>query len=96
MPKNNAIALKDLKDFKDGFIFPRDLKKDGVEISKKLVQYVDNSEWCPVIDGITIDNKHSIVMRPTTYEVGLLEDYKKLIDLGKQKKDYKQGGLTWE
>lgn len=86
VPKNNASALKDLKDFKDGFIFPRDLKKDGVEISKKLVQYVDNSEWCPVIDGVTIDNKNSIVMRPTTYEMGLLEDYKKLIDLGKQKK----------
>lgn len=86
VPKNNAIALKDLKDFKDGFVFPRDLKKDGVEISKKLVQYVDNSDWCPVIDGITIDNKNSIVMRPTTYEMGLLEDYKKLIDLGKQKK----------
>lgn len=86
VPKNNAIALKDLKDFKDGFVFPRNLKKDGVEISKKLVQYVDNSDWCPVIDGITIDNKNSIVMRPTTYEMGLLEDYKKLIDLGKQKK----------
>lgn len=86
VPKNNAIALKDLKEFKDGFIFPRDLKKDGVEISKKLVQYVDNSEWCPVIDGIAIDNKNSILMRPTTYEMGLLEDYKKLIYLGKQKK----------
>ena len=86
VPKNNAIALKDLKDFKDGFVFPRNLKQDGVEISKKLVQYIDNSEWCPVIDGITIDNKNSIVMRPTTYEMGLLEDYKKLIDLGKQKK----------
>lgn len=86
VPKNNAIALKDLKDFKDGFVFPRDLKKDGVEISKKLVQYVDNSDWSPVLDGITIDNKNSIVMRPTTYEMGLLGDYKKLIDLGKQKK----------
>lgn len=86
VPKSNAIALKDLKDFKDGFVFPRDLKKDGIEISKKLVQYVDDSEWCPVIDGITIDNKNSIVMRPTTYEMGLLEEYKKLIDLGKQKK----------
>ena len=86
VPKNNAIALKDLKDFKDGFVFPRNLKKDGVEISKKLVQYIDNSDWCPVIDGIAIDNKNSIVMRPTTYEMGLLEDYKKLIDLGKQKK----------
>lgn len=86
VPKNNSVALKDLKDFKDGFIFPRDLKKDGVEISKKLVQYVDNSDWIPVIDGIAIDNKNSIVMRPTTYEMGLLEDYKKLIDLGKQKK----------
>lgn len=86
VPKNNAIAIKDLHDFKNGFIFPRDLKKDGVEISKKLVQYNDNSEWCPVIDGITIDNKNSIVMRPTTYEMGLKEDYKKLISLGKQKK----------
>lgn len=86
VPKSNAIALKKLEDFKDGFVFPRDLKKDGVDISKKLVQYVDDSEWCPVIDGITLDNKNSIVMRPTTYEMGLLEDYKKLIDLGKQKK----------
>ena len=86
VPKNNSVALKDLKDFKDGFIFPRDLKKDGAGISKKLVQYVDNSEWSPVLDGIIIDNKNSIVMRPTTYEMGLLEDYKKLIDLGKQKK----------
>ena len=86
VPKNNSVALKDLKDFKDGFIFPRDLEKDGVRISKKLVQYVDNSEWSPVLDGIIIDNKNSIVMRPTTYEMGLLEDYKKLIDLGKQKK----------
>ena len=57
-----------------------------VEISKKLVQYVDNTDWCPVIAGITINNKNSVVMRPTTYEMGLLEDYKKLIDLGKQKK----------
>lgn len=86
VPKNNSVALKDLKDFKDGFIFPRDLKKDGVGISKKLVQYVDNSEWSPVLDGVTMDNKNSVVMRPTTYEMGLLEDYKKLIDLGKQKK----------
>ena len=86
VPKNNAIALEKLEDFKDGFIFPRNLKKDGVEISKKLVQYVDDSEWCPVIDGIAIANKNSIVMRPTTYEMGLKEDYKKLIDLGKQKK----------
>lgn len=86
VPKNNAIALKKLEDFKDGFIFPRNLKKDGVEISKKLVQYVDSSDWCPVIDGIAIDNKNSVVMRPTTYEMGLLEDYKKLIDLGNQKK----------
>lgn len=66
VPKNNAIALKDLKDFKDGFFFLGISKKNGVEISKKLVQYVDTSEWCPVIDGITIDNKNSIVMRPTT------------------------------
>ena len=86
VPKNNAIALKKLEDFEDGFTFPKNLKKDGVEISKKLVQYVDNSEWCPVIDGITIANKNSIVMRPTTYEMGLLDDYKKLIDLGKEKK----------
>ena len=86
VPKNNAIAIKDLRDFKNGFVFPRDLKKDGVEISKKLVQYKDNSEWCPVIDGIIIDNKNSIVMRPTTYEMGLKEEYKKLISLGKQKK----------
>ena len=47
---------------------------------------MDNSDWCPVIDAITIDNKNSVVMRPTTYEMGLKEDYKKLIDLGKQKK----------
>lgn len=86
VPKNNAIALKKLEDFKDGFIFPRNIKKDGVEISKKLVQYADNADWCPVIDGITIDNKNSVVMRPTTYEMGLLEDYKKLIELGNQKK----------
>ena len=86
VPKNNAIALRDLKDFKDGFVFPRYLKKDGVEISKKLVQYIDDSDWCPVIDGIEIANKNSIVMRPTTYKMGLLEDYKKLIDLGRQRK----------
>ena len=56
VPKNNAIALKKLDDFKDGFVFPRNLKKDGFEISKKLVHCVDNADWCPVIDGITIDN----------------------------------------
>ena len=87
VPKNNAIALKSLEDFREDFVFPRDLTdENGIPIAKNLVQYVDNSDWSPTLpDGYVADNKHSTVIRPTTYAISLSSDYSHLLNLGKNK-----------
>lgn len=87
VPKTNAIALKSIDDFSEGFTFPRTLTdpNTGACIAKHYVAYVD-TDWCPTLpDGYMPTNKHSTVIRPTTYKLGLTASYRSLIDLGKQK-----------
>ena len=87
VPKSNAIALHSLEDFREDFVFPRDLTdENGIPIAKNLVQYVDNSDWMPTLpDGYVVANKHSTVIRPTTYAISLSSDYSHLLNLGKNK-----------
>ena len=78
VPKNGAVALKNLNEFRDNFVF------NFEETGKNLLMYVENQQPFILTD---YKNKESIVkdksgcsLIPTTYVLGKALDYASLIN----------------
>lgn len=73
-----AKGLKDLKDFKDEYIFKYE------DTGKLLLSYCENQEPMFVKDYLGkeafITDKSGCCLVPTTYELGKAEDYMELIE----------------
>lgn len=81
VPKDCANDLPDLESFRDGFEFSKNSR-----YAKNLVTYVDDSTWCPTFpDGFAATNKRSIVIRPTSYRLGMTDDYSALVKMARDK-----------
>ena len=87
VPKSCACVLKDLNDFKNGFLFDKDITDEkGNFISKKMVQYLDGCNLHTVFDdGYVCDYDYGCVIRNTTYKLDLTSEYLALIQCGKEK-----------
>ena len=72
-----AKGLKDLKDFKDEYIFKYE------DTGKLLLSYCENQEPMYVKDYLGkeafVTDKSGCCLVPTTYELGKAEDYMELI-----------------
>lgn len=90
VPKKCGIVLKSLDEFKNGFIFDKDLKnKNGEYINKKALKYCDGDNYQCVInkglyDEYKVTEHNSIVLRNGSYTLGLTSEYKELITKAKQ------------
>lgn len=90
VPKKCGIALKSLDDFKNGFVFDKDLKnKDNDYINKKTIKYCDGDNYKCIInkglyDEYKVVENNSIVIRNGSYTLGLTSEYKDLIAQAKQ------------
>lgn len=77
VPKKGAEALKDLKDFKDDFIFPYEVT------NKNMICYNDNMEEIYLTDyqGNTekLNNKYGSTLLPASYTLGKALDYCELL-----------------
>ena len=81
VPKKCAADLPNLEAFCNGFEFSKNSR-----YAKNLVTYVDDSEWCPVFpDGFIATNKRSIVIRPTSYKLGMTREYSALVQMARDK-----------
>ena len=73
-----AKGLKDLKDFKDEYIFKFE------DTGKLLLSYCENQEPMYVKDYLGkeafVTDKSGCCLVPTTYELGKAEDYMELIE----------------
>ncbi len=73
-----AKGLKDLKDFKDEYIFKYE------DTGKLLLSYCENQEPMYVKDYLGkeafVTDKSGCCLVPTTYELGKAEDYMELIE----------------
>ena len=73
-----AKGLKDLKDFKDEYIFKYE------DTGKLLLSYCENQEPMYVNDYLGkeafVTDKSGCCLVPTTYELGKAEDYMELIE----------------
>ena len=73
-----AKGLKDLKDFKDEYIFKYE------DTGKLLLSYCENQESMYVNDYLGkeafVTDKSGCCLVPTTYELGKAEDYMELIE----------------
>ena len=89
VPKSGAKALKDLKDFKDGFIFKY---KDT---NKQLLIYIDNQEPYELLDyqgnKLIVRDKSGCCLLPNSYTLGKALDYAHLIsDESSKRSIYKE------
>ena len=77
VPKRGAKALKDLKDFKDGFIFKFE------DTNKNLLFYVDNQEEIELTDYLgntrTVSDYSGCCLLPNSYTLGKALDYTHLV-----------------
>lgn len=72
--KEGANALYELTDFKTGFTF-------NYEQSGKLTAFYNNNQEKAVFpDGYIDDGKYGICLMPTTYTIGISEDYSELLE----------------
>lgn len=78
VPKKGAKALRDLKDFKDGFIF------DFKDTNKMLLSYVENQNEIEMTDyqnnKYIVTDKSGCCLVPNTYELGRALEYAQLVD----------------
>ena len=72
--KDGVKALKSLEDFKVGKFFNYD------ETGKQEVYYLDDMDPVTFEDGWTETSKHGVCLKPTTYLLGITEDYADIID----------------
>ena len=77
VPKSGAKALKNLKEFKDGFIFRYE------DTNKQLLVYIDDQEPFDLTDyqgnKMTVTDKSGCCMLPNSYTLGKSLDYAHLI-----------------
>lgn len=72
--KEGAELLKDLKDFKKGFIFDRE------KCGRKLLTYLDGCNPLVTLpDGYKVKHKYAINMRNNSYTLGISSDLEMLI-----------------
>lgn len=72
--KYGVKALKSLEDFKVGKFFDYDFT------GKQEVYYLDDMDPVTFEDGWTETSKHGVCLKPTTYLLGITEDYADIID----------------
>lgn len=77
VPKEGAKALKTLEDFTNDFVF------DFEFTNKNLIVYNDFQDPFELIDyegkKYTVTDKYGICLLPTTYKLGIAEEYFNLI-----------------
>lgn len=89
VPKPCGKVLKSLDDFKNGFIFDKDIKDEkGNYINKKTLKYCDGTNCkCTLNKGLydewEVKDENSIVIRNGSYTLGLTQEYKDLIEKAK-------------
>lgn len=88
VPKNNSIFIKSLDMFDDKLVFPANLKNEkGEYIAKNMHQYKDGDNPSVVFpDGYVNTNINATVLRPTSYDMSLANDYRALVQF------FKEGG----
>ena len=89
VPKSGAKALKDLKEFKDGFIFRYE------DTNKQLLVYIDNQAPYELTDyqgnKLIVSDKSGCCMLPNSYTLGKALDYAHLIsDESSKRSIYKE------
>lgn len=87
VPKSAAVCMKNgVDDLRKGFKFPYQWKNEkGETIGKLNMIYDDDQEAFEFIDAdgnywLCEDISHAIIAQPTTYELGITEDYEALIE----------------
>lgn len=82
VPKSGAECLKSLEDFKEGFVF------DYEHTNKNLLVYNDDMKPFTLTDytgkQLKVTDKHGICLLPTTYVLGITEEYNDLIESSKR------------
>lgn len=89
VPKSGAKALKDLKDFKDDFVFSFE------DTGKNLLIYIDNQDPFEFTDyqgkKLIVDDKSGCSLIPTTYVLGKALEYANLVnDASSKRAIYKE------
>lgn len=89
VPKKGAKALKDLKDFKDDFVF------NNEDTDKMILFYTEQQEPVNMIDytGLeyTVKDKSGCCLLPTTYKLSKALDYANLLnDASSRRARYKE------
>ena len=75
VPKSGAVCLKSLADFRDGFVFDKNIIKKG------LSTYLDGTNpEVTLPDGYRVTQPYGINIRNIGYKLGLTEEYNELID----------------
>lgn len=79
VPKKGSMCLKKLEDFKDGFVFDKDI------CGKKLLTYISDCPKITLKDGYTIKESYGINMRNTAYTIGITDEFIEIISQLKKK-----------
>ena len=82
VPKKGSVCLKKLEDFKDGFVFDKDI------CGKKLLTYISDCPKVTLKDGYIIKESYGINMRNTAYTIGITDEFIEII-LQLKKKGWK-------
>ena len=81
--KEGSELLKDLKDFKDGFVFDRE------KCGKKLLTYIDNANPAVTFpDGYVNDQIHACNMRNIEYTISQTAEYAETINYINERKGF--------
>lgn len=76
VPKVASKCLKSLEDFKEGFVFDREI------CNKNQSHYIDGDNYCGYMpDGYFLNQPFGLNIRPCGYTLDLTEDYKNLIKI---------------
>lgn len=85
VPKQGALALKTLDDFRDGLVFDHSVTK------KNMVAYVENQQPCNLTDYkgkvLRINEKSGVCILPITYELGKSLEYCELVEDNSSKRE---------
>lgn len=89
VPKSGAKALKDLKDFRDNFVFSFE------DTGKNLLMYIDNQDPFELMDykgkKLLVEDRSGCSLIPTTYVLGKALDYAVLVnDASSKRSIYKE------
>lgn len=89
VPKNGALGLHNLNEFRDDFVF------EFKYTNKNLVMYCENQSECTVVDyqgkSYKVTDKTGCSIVPTTYVLGKALEYANLIsDNSSKRARYKE------